>query len=211
MLHLCHRISKALDESAEPMTIVRTRNSMRDICWKVDPACKGSVALCIDVFSATCVERVTRSVSTSEFEIPRVSQWSRAIHREPRRECSRCSARTNKQLRAKQESLRQLCMVEDLNDDEVMELCTLLNELNACEITAVLNPSKFVSCARLCEGSGFVGRNFGLVSRFASGTFIRQVRESGAAQLSCCRVRLTRRGQIFFLRPRTGRLAVWRP
>ena len=46
-----------------------------------------------------------------------------------------------------EESLRPLCMVEDLNDDEVMELCVLSNELNACEITAVLNPSKFASCA----------------------------------------------------------------
>ena len=44
-----------------------------------------------------------------------------------------------------EESLRPLCMVEDLNDDEVMELCILSNELNACEVTAVLNPSKFAS------------------------------------------------------------------
>ena len=34
-----------------------------------------------------------------------------------------------------EESLRPLCMVEDLNDDETMELCLLLNELNACETT----------------------------------------------------------------------------
>ena len=39
-----------------------------------------------------------------------------------------------------EESLRPLRMVEDLNDDEVMKLCILSNELNACEITAVLNP-----------------------------------------------------------------------
>ena len=45
------------------------------------------------------------------------------------------------------ESLRPLCMVEDLNDDEIMELCILSNELNACETTAILNPSKFASCA----------------------------------------------------------------
>ena len=45
-----------------------------------------------------------------------------------------------------EESLRPLCMVEDLNDDEVMELCILSNELNACETTAMLNPSKFASC-----------------------------------------------------------------
>ena len=32
-----------------------------------------------------------------------------------------------------EESLRPLCMVEDLNDDEFMELCILSNELNACE------------------------------------------------------------------------------
>ena len=54
-----------------------------------------------------------------------------------------------------EESLRPLCMVEDLNDDEVMELCILSNELNACETTAILNPSKFASCATrlgLCEG-----------------------------------------------------------
>ena len=30
-----------------------------------------------------------------------------------------------------EESLRPLCMVEDLNDDEIMELCILPNELNA--------------------------------------------------------------------------------
>ena len=44
-----------------------------------------------------------------------------------------------------EESLRPLCMVEDLNDDEIMELCILSNELNAC--TAILDPSKFASCA----------------------------------------------------------------
>ena len=46
-------------------------------------------------------------------------------------------------------------MVEDLNDDEIMELCILSNELNACETTPILNPSKFASCATrlgLCEG-----------------------------------------------------------
>ena len=41
-----------------------------------------------------------------------------------------------------EESLRPLCMVEDLNDDEVMEFCILSNELNSCETTAVLNPSE---------------------------------------------------------------------
>ena len=55
-----------------------------------------------------------------------------------------------------EESLRPLCMVEDLNDDEVMELCILSNEVYACETkAATLNPSKFASCAtrlRLREG-----------------------------------------------------------
>ena len=41
-----------------------------------------------------------------------------------------------------EKSLRPLSMVEDLNDDEVMELCILSNELNACETTAIINPSK---------------------------------------------------------------------
>ena len=54
------------------------------------------------------------------------------------------------------ESLNPLCMVEDLNDDEVMELCILSNGLNACEATAILNPSKFASCAtRLGLREGF--------------------------------------------------------
>ena len=48
-----------------------------------------------------------------------------------------------------EESLRPLCMVEDLNDDEIMELCILSNESNACETTAILNPSKFASIG--CE------------------------------------------------------------
>ena len=53
-------------------------------------------------------------------------------------------------------SLRPLCIVEDLNDDEVMELCILSDELNACETTAILNPSKFASCAtRLGLREGF--------------------------------------------------------
>ena len=54
-----------------------------------------------------------------------------------------------------EESLRPLCMVEDLNDDEITELRTLSNELNACEATAILNPSKFASCAtKLGLGEG---------------------------------------------------------
>ena len=52
-----------------------------------------------------------------------------------------------------EESLRPLCMVEDLNDDEIMEL--LLSN-DACETTAVLNRSKFASCAtRLGHREGF--------------------------------------------------------
>ena len=55
-----------------------------------------------------------------------------------------------------EESLRPLCMVEDFDDDEVMELCMLSSELNACETTAILNPSKFASCAtRLGLREGF--------------------------------------------------------
>ena len=47
-------------------------------------------------------------------------------------------------------------MVEDFNDDEITELCILSNELNACETTAILNPSKFASCAtRLGLREGF--------------------------------------------------------
>ena len=44
-------------------------------------------------------------------------------------------------------SLRQCKGVEDLNDDEIVELCMLSNELNACETTAILNASSFVSHA----------------------------------------------------------------
>ena len=55
-----------------------------------------------------------------------------------------------------EESLRPLCLVEDLNDDEIMELCTHSNGLNACETTAILNQSKFASCAtRLGLREGF--------------------------------------------------------
>ena len=34
-----------------------------------------------------------------------------------------------------EESLRPLCMVEDLNDEEIMELCTISNEVSECETT----------------------------------------------------------------------------
>ena len=46
-----------------------------------------------------------------------------------------------------EESLRQCKGVEDPNDNDIMELCTLSDELNACETTATLNPSRFVSHA----------------------------------------------------------------
>ena len=58
-----------------------------------------------------------------------------------------------------EESLRRLCMVENLNDDEIMELCILSNDLNAFETTTVLNPSKFAS----------IGTRFGLREGFAVG------------------------------------------
>ena len=55
-----------------------------------------------------------------------------------------------------EETLRPLCMVENINDDEIIELCLLSNELNACEATAILNLSKFASCAtRLGLPEGF--------------------------------------------------------
>ena len=56
-----------------------------------------------------------------------------------------------------EESFRPQCKgFEDLNDDEVMELSILSNKLNACETTAILNPSKFASCAtRLGLREGF--------------------------------------------------------
>ena len=59
-------------------------------------------------------------------------------------------------------------MVEDLNDDEIMELCILSKKLNACETTAILNPSKFSSCAtRLGLRAGFA---VDLTTARASGT-----------------------------------------
>ena len=55
-----------------------------------------------------------------------------------------------------EELFRPLCIVEGLNDDEIMELCIISKELNACETTAILNPSKFASCAtRLGLREGF--------------------------------------------------------
>ena len=46
--------------------------------------------------------------------------------------------------------LRGLCMVGDLNDDEIIELCILSFELNTCETTAIFYPSKFASCVTRC-------------------------------------------------------------
>ena len=55
-----------------------------------------------------------------------------------------------------EESLRPVSMVEDLNGDGSWKLCILSNELNACETTAILNPSKFASRAtRLGLREGF--------------------------------------------------------
>ena len=54
-----------------------------------------------------------------------------------------------------EESLKPLCVVEDLNDDEVIELCTLSNEFNACETTTTLIPPKFASSTRLGLREGF--------------------------------------------------------
>ena len=72
------------------------------------------------------------------------------------RGCGRRSARTKMNSFVQRKILRPLCMVEDLNDDEIMELCILSNKLNACETTAILNPSKFASCAtRLGLREGF--------------------------------------------------------
>ena len=45
-----------------------------------------------------------------------------------------------------EESLRPLCMVEDLNDDEIMELCILSNELNACEHSNAQSVDVCVMC-----------------------------------------------------------------
>ena len=55
-----------------------------------------------------------------------------------------------------EESLRPLCMVENLNDDEVMELCILSNVLNACEAQQCSIRRSFASCAtRLGLREGF--------------------------------------------------------
>ena len=76
-----------------------------------------------------------------------------------------------------EESLRPLCMVEDLNDDEM--LCILSNDLN--ETTAVLNPSKFASCAtRLGLREGFA---VDLTTARANGTMWDRSLEDDRAEL----------------------------
>ena len=80
-----------------------------------------------------------------------------------------------------EESLRPLCMVEDRNDDEIMELCILSNELNACEATAILNPSKFASCGtRLGLREGFA---VDLTTARANGTMLDLSLEDDRAEL----------------------------
>ena len=80
-----------------------------------------------------------------------------------------------------EESLRPLCMAEALIDDEIMELCILWNELNACETTAILNPSKFASCAtRLGLREGFA---VDLTTGRANGTMWDLILEDERAEL----------------------------
>ena len=80
-----------------------------------------------------------------------------------------------------EESHRPLCMVENLNDDEIMELCTPSKKLNACEATAILNPSKFASCAtRLGLREGFA---VDLTSARANGTMWNLSLEDDKAEL----------------------------
>ena len=55
-----------------------------------------------------------------------------------------------------EESLRQCKGVEDLNDEEIMELYIISKDLNTCETTSILKPSRFVShAARLGLREGF--------------------------------------------------------
>ena len=80
-----------------------------------------------------------------------------------------------------EESLRPLCMVKDFDDDEIMELCKLSNELNACETTAVLNPSKFASIGtRLGLREGFA---VDLTTARANGTMWDRSLEDDRAEL----------------------------
>ena len=85
-------------------------------------------------------------------------------------------------------------MVEDLNDDEIMELCILSNELNACEITAVHNPSKFASCAtRLGLREGFA---VDLTTARANGTMWDFSLEDDKAELR--RIQNLEQPELFF-------------
>ena len=55
-----------------------------------------------------------------------------------------------------EEPLRHCKGVEDVNHDEIMELCILSNEFSACETTTILNPLRFMShAARLGLREGF--------------------------------------------------------
>ena len=60
---------------------------------------------------------------------------------------NRLTSRQTEVFEKIEESLRQCKGVEDLNGNDIMEFCILSNELNACETTATLNPSRFVSHA----------------------------------------------------------------
>ena len=64
----------------------------------------------------------------------------------PNKLTASCRARQRCSRRSKNHS-DHIAWSNILNDDEIMELCKLSNELNACETTAILNPSKFASCA----------------------------------------------------------------
>ena len=79
-------------------------------------------------------------------------------------------------------------MFEDLNDDEVMELCVFSNET-----TAILNPSKFASCAtRLGLREGFA---MDLTTARANGTMWDLSLEDDRAELR----RVQNREQLEFL------------
>ena len=69
------------------------------------------------------------------------------------RGCSRCSARTkNILLDAREQSMnsfvRSKTEVFEKIEESLRPLCIISNELNACETTAILNPSKFASCVK---------------------------------------------------------------
>ena len=80
-----------------------------------------------------------------------------------------------------EESLRPLCMVEDLND-EIMELCILSNELNACEATA---NTQSVEVCIVCDEVGDSVKVFAvdLTTARANGTMWDFSLEDGKAEL----------------------------